>query len=96
MACRGFFDCLLKLMNTLLTFLGLGMVGYGIFLFIEYQNANSPGDDPAVPPSSEGLIQLGRPMMMAVSLGADNIFDNLPKAWYVGFSGFHYVSQVVI
>ena len=70
MACRGFFECLLK--------------------------PNSPGDDPAVPPSSEVLIQLGRPMMMAVSLGADNIFDNLPKAWHVGFSGFHYVSQVII
>ncbi|GAA0148664.1 scaffold/adaptor protein [Lithospermum erythrorhizon] len=82
MACRGFFECLLKLMNALLTIMGLAMVGYGIFLFVEYKDSNSPGDDPAFPPSSEGILQLGRPMMIAVSFGS-NIFDNLPKAWFI-------------
>lgn len=77
MACRGFFECLLKFINILLTLLGLTMVGYGIYLFVEYKNAASD-----IPPSDPEFIQLGRPMMMAVSLGA-NAFDNLPKAWFI-------------
>ncbi|GAA0142159.1 scaffold/adaptor protein [Lithospermum erythrorhizon] len=82
MACRGCFECLLKFMNSLLTILGLGMVGYGSYLLVEFQNANSPGDDLVIPHSSEGLVQLGRPLMMTVSLASD-IFDNLPKAWFI-------------
>ncbi|KAL3497701.1 hypothetical protein ACH5RR_040433 [Cinchona calisaya] len=82
--CRGFFGCLLKLLNFLLTLVGLAMVGYGIYLFVEYKNASSSsGDDSGIPPpSGEELIQLGRPMLMAVSL-AGNIFDKLPKAWFI-------------
>ncbi|XP_027180713.1 tobamovirus multiplication protein 2A [Coffea eugenioides] len=81
--CKGFFECLLKLLNFLLTLVGLAMVGYGIYLFVEYKKASSPGDDSNIPaPSSEELIQLGRPMLMAVSLAA-NIFDKLPKAWFI-------------
>lgn len=81
--CKGFFGCLLKLLNFLLTLVGLAMVGYGIYLFVEYKKASSSsGDDSDVPaPSGEELIQLGRPMLMAVSLGG-NFFDKLPKAWY--------------
>ncbi|XP_022857339.1 tobamovirus multiplication protein 2A-like [Olea europaea var. sylvestris] len=82
MACRGFWECLLKLLNFLLTLVGLAMVGYGIYLFVEYKNAASPGDDvPIAPPGGE-IVQLGRPMLMAVSL-ADSIFDKLPKAWFI-------------
>ncbi|KAG9158002.1 hypothetical protein Leryth_000172 [Lithospermum erythrorhizon] len=77
MACRGYFECLLKLMNFLLTLIGLAIVGYGIYLFIEYKNSASHE-----PPSGPEFIQLGRPMMMAVPLGA-NTFDNLPKAWFI-------------
>ncbi|KAL3499843.1 hypothetical protein ACH5RR_038936 [Cinchona calisaya] len=82
--CKGFFECLLKLLNFLLTLVALAMVGYGIYLFVEYKNASSSsGDDSGVPvPSGEELIQFGRPMLMAVSLGG-NIFDNLPKAWFI-------------
>lgn len=63
--------------------MGLATVGYGIYLFVEYKRASSSsGDDSGVPaPPGEELIQLGRPMLMAVSL-AGNIFDKLPKAWY--------------
>lgn len=80
MACRGFLECLLKLLNFLLTLVGLAMVGYGIYLFVEYKRADSTD---AVSPVSgdQGVIELGRPMLMAVSLSAD-IFDKLPKAWY--------------
>src|SRR5574337_185734 len=81
MACRGCFECLLKLLNFFLSLLGLSMVGYGIYLLVEY--LQSPSDVPG--PSLSGdhdLVQLGRPMLMAVSLSS-NIFDNLPKAWFI-------------
>lgn len=77
MACKGFLECLLKLLNFLLTLLGLAMVGYGVYMFVMYKNAM----DNTEPPHGD-LIQLGRPMLMAVSLSASNIFDNLPTAWY--------------
>ncbi|KAL9422653.1 hypothetical protein AB3S75_034852 [Citrus x aurantiifolia] len=81
MACRGCLECLLKLLNFLLTLAGLAMVGYGIYLFVEYNRADNLG---TVSPVSgdEGFVQLGRPMLMAVSL-ADSIFDKLPKAWFI-------------
>ncbi|KAH9769782.1 Tobamovirus multiplication protein 2A [Citrus sinensis] len=81
MACRGCLECLLKLLNFLLTLAGLAMVGYGIYLFVEYKRVDNLG---TVSPVSgdEGFVQLGRPMLMAVSL-ADSIFDKLPKAWFI-------------
>ncbi|KAI3453436.1 hypothetical protein Pfo_010099 [Paulownia fortunei] len=82
MACRGFWECLLKLLNFLLILVGLVMIGYGIYLFVEYRNAASTDDDAPFPPSSEEFVQLGRPMLLAVSL-ADTIFDKLPKAWFI-------------
>lgn len=78
MACKGFLECLLKLLNFLLTLLGLAMVGYGVYMFVMYKNAK----DDWGPPQGE-LIQLGRPMLMAVSLSSNPIFDNLPTAWFI-------------
>ncbi|KAM2661268.1 hypothetical protein EV2_023601 [Malus domestica] len=82
MACRGCLECLLKLLNFVLTLVGLAMVGYGIYLLVEYLRAA----DTTVMSSPVGdvhdLVQLSRPMLMTVSL-SDNILDNLPKAWYV-------------
>ncbi|KAG6405360.1 hypothetical protein SASPL_132949 [Salvia splendens] len=86
MACKGFWECLLKLLNFFLMLVGLAMVGYGIYLFAEYKNAASSGGDAPLPPPSQDLVQLGRPMLLAVSL-ADSIFDKLPKAW-VKLHGF--------
>ncbi|KAJ4824316.1 hypothetical protein Tsubulata_047208 [Turnera subulata] len=77
MACRGFLECLLKLLNFLLTVVGLAMVGYGIYLFVEYKRI---ADDESLSPVSGDFVQLGRPMLMAVSL-SESIFDKLPKAW---------------
>ncbi|KAL1556312.1 Tobamovirus multiplication protein 2A [Salvia divinorum] len=82
MACKGFWECLLKLLNFFLMLVGLAMVGYGIYLFAEYKNTASSGGDTPLPPSSHDLVQLGRPMLLAVSL-ADSIFDKLPKAWFI-------------
>lgn len=80
MGCKGFLECLLKLLNFMLTLLGLAMVGYGVYLFIMYRNAT---DDMDAVPFNEGLIQLGRPMLMAVSLSNNNFFDQLPTAWFI-------------
>lgn len=81
MACRGCLECILKLLNFLLTLVGLAMVGYGIYLFVEYKKA---ADDESLAPSSgdSDLIQLGRPMLMALSF-SESIFDKLPKAWFI-------------
>lgn len=81
MACRGCLECLLKLLNFLLTLAGLAMVGYGIYLFVEYKRADDLGTVSPVG-GDEGFVQLGRPMLVAVSL-ADSIFDKLPKLWFI-------------
>ncbi|MBA0680459.1 hypothetical protein Goari_012153, partial [Gossypium aridum] len=86
MACRGCLECLLKLLNFLMTLAGLAMVGYGIYLFVEYKNAADTAMLLSPVGSDQDLIQFRRPMLMAVSLSS-SIFDNLPKAWY-GFSAF--------
>ncbi|GAU38192.1 hypothetical protein TSUD_226130 [Trifolium subterraneum] len=81
--CRGFWECILKLLNFILTVTGLAMVGYGIYLLVVFSKA-SDDDTPEISPVSDdsALIQLGRPMLMAVSL-SDSIFDKLPKAWFI-------------
>ncbi|PNY09932.1 GMFP4 [Trifolium pratense] len=81
--CKGFWECILKLLNFILTVTGLAMVGYGIYLLVGFSKA-SDDDTPDISPVSDdsALIQLGRPMLMAVSL-SDSIFDKLPKAWFI-------------
>ncbi|KAJ0802783.1 putative tetraspanin/Peripherin [Helianthus annuus] len=79
MACKGFLECLLKLLNFLLTLIGLAMIGYGVYMFVMYKDAM---DHDFEPPHGK-LIQLGRPMLMAVSLSHLSIFDNLPSAWFI-------------
>ncbi|KAI3787517.1 hypothetical protein L1987_42045 [Smallanthus sonchifolius] len=80
MACKRFLECLLKLLNFLLTLVGLAMVGYGIYLFVMYKNAT---DDLDIVRPNEGLIQLGRPMLMSVSLSSNSFYDSLPTAWFI-------------
>ena len=79
MACRGFWECFLKLFNFLLTLMGLAIVAYGIYLFVAYEQSSSDHD---IAPTSDNMIQLGRPMLMAMS-ASGSFWDNLPKAWYV-------------
>ncbi|XP_042484431.1 tobamovirus multiplication protein 2A-like [Macadamia integrifolia] len=82
MACRGFWECLLKLLNFLLTLVGLAMVGYGIYLLVEWKKTSD--ESGSISPTSDSLelVQLGRPMMLAVSLST-SILDKLPKAWFI-------------
>jgi len=84
MACKGCLECLLKLLNFLLTLVGLAMVGFGIYLFVEYTRADDNVALVSTLSDGQGLTQLGRPMLMTMSL-SDNILDKLPKAWYVAF-----------
>ncbi|GMQ04435.1 hypothetical protein CsSME_00049854 [Camellia sinensis var. sinensis] len=80
MACRGCLECLLKLLNFLLTLVGLAMLAYGIYLFVEYKNSDE--DLAPISATSDEMIQFGRPILIAVSLST-SIFDNLPKAWFI-------------
>jgi len=73
-ACRGFFECLLRLLNFFLTVAGLAMVGYGIYLLVEWMKISDGGGSPA------HVLVLGRPLLGAVALG-DSFLDHLPKAW---------------
>ncbi|TYI52356.1 hypothetical protein E1A91_D12G242200v1 [Gossypium mustelinum] len=82
MACRGCLECLLKLLNFLMTVAGLAMVGYGIYLFVKYKDAADTVMLLSPVGSDQDLIQLGRPILLAVSLSS-SIFDNLPKAWFL-------------
>lgn len=82
MACKGFLDCLLELMNLLLALAGLALVGYGIYLCVECRRAS--GDSVEVSPLDgyEASFPLGRPTLVAVPPSAD-ISRDLPKTWYV-------------
>ncbi|KAL6905368.1 hypothetical protein ACP4OV_002969 [Aristida adscensionis] len=77
-ACRGFFECLLKLLNFFLTVAGLAMVGYGIYLLVEWTKISGGGAPP------EEVLVFGRPLLTAVALGdGGDFFDKLPKAWFI-------------
>lgn len=84
MACRGFLECILKLLNFLLTLAGLAMVGYGIYLFIEYEQSSSANLalQLASGSSEEGMIQLGRPFLSSVALNS-SIWTDISSAWYI-------------
>lgn len=81
MACRGCLVFLLKLLNFILTLVGLAMVGYGIYLLVEYMKVADTANVYSPVGETDALIQLGRPMLTTVSLSA-SFLDNLPKAWY--------------
>lgn len=59
------------------------MVGYGIYLLVEWNKISGDGDDPISPVSSNPeFLELGRPMLLVVSL-SESIIDKLPKAWFI-------------
>lgn len=81
MACKGCLECLLKLLNFLLTLVGLAMVGYGIYLLVEYERTTTNALVSSSVSGDGSSVQLGRPLLMGASLSA-SILDDLPKAWY--------------
>ncbi|CAL9052340.1 tobamovirus multiplication protein 2A [Musa acuminata AAA Group] len=85
MACRGLWECLLKLLNFLLTLTGLAMVGYGVYLLVEWNRvSSSDDDDEPISPTGDNpeFLTFGRPMLVAVSLSS-SFLDKLPKAWFI-------------
>ncbi|KAK2356475.1 tobamovirus multiplication protein 2A [Trifolium repens] len=82
MACRGFWECLLKLLNFILTVTGLAMLGYGIYLLVEFSKAPDNSLTLSSVTDDQTIVQLGRPMLIALPL-SNNIFDDLPKAWFI-------------
>ena len=86
MACRGCFECLLKLLNFVLTVAGLAMVGYGVYLLVEWIKVSSGGGEDPISPVSDNpvMLTLGRPMLLVAPISTSFV-DQLPKAWYVFF-----------
>lgn len=83
MACRWFAECLLKILNFLLTLAGLGMVGYGIYMMVKWEQ-DSVSINSAIPATTnEGeVLRLGRPLLFLAPLFS-SFLDKLPKAWFI-------------
>lgn len=69
MACRRLWECLLNLLNFLLTLTGLAIMGYGVYLLVEWNTASSAGNVPVSPTSGHPeFSKFGRPMIVTISL----------------------------
>ncbi|XP_062200641.1 uncharacterized protein LOC133903333 [Phragmites australis] len=62
--CKGSFECMLRLLNFFLTLAGLAMVGYGIYLLVEWMKIS--GDDGRESPVE--VLVFGQPLLTAVAL----------------------------
>ncbi|GAB2296523.1 Tobamovirus multiplication protein 2A [Dionaea muscipula] len=83
MACRGFLECILKLLNLLVTLVGLAMVGYAIYLFVVYEQSSSLDlSNIMLAGNEKGMLQLGRPLLMSVVVSS-SFWDDLPRAWFI-------------
>lgn len=95
MACRGFFECVLKLLNLIVMAVGLAMVGYGAYLLVMWLQvapplpppAPAPAPAAAVPPTAADLVRLGRPLLLladAASLAdGSGTAEKLSGAWFI-------------
>jgi len=94
MACRGFFECVLKLLNLVVMAVGLAMVGYGAYLLVMWLQVVPPPAPPLpLPPSpspvavaaSGELVRLGRPLLLLVEAAAlsDGTAKRLSSAWFI-------------
>ncbi|KAJ4799882.1 Tobamovirus multiplication protein 2A [Rhynchospora pubera] len=73
--CSEFLEGLLKMLNFALGTLGLIMLGYGVYLFVESNQISGDEDIPQ-------LFQLSR--VVLVDFGLPNSFVNkLPKTWFI-------------
>ncbi|KAL6840769.1 hypothetical protein ACP4OV_029295 [Aristida adscensionis] len=89
MACRGFFEWVLKLLNLVVMAVGLAMVGYGAYLLVMWLQVSAPAPLPpspspaAVAPAGE-LVRLGRPLLFLVDISlSDETVEKLSSAWFI-------------
>jgi hypothetical protein len=85
MACRGFFECILKLLNLVVMVVGLAMTGYGGYLLVMWLQVltPSPAPPPSVAPSGD-LVRLGRPMLLLLDASlSDGTVERLSSAWFI-------------
>jgi hypothetical protein len=92
MACRGFFECILKLLNLIVMAVGLAMVGYGAYLLVMWLQVVPP-PAPPLPPSpapvavaaAGELVRFGRPLMLLVDASSlsNGTAERLSSAWCV-------------
>lgn len=94
MACRGFFEWVLKLLNFVVMVVGLAMMGYGAYLLVAWlQLLPSPPlpPAPAVAPGGGGggseMVRLGRPLLLLLDVSSlpDGTAEKLSAAWCVVF-----------
>jgi len=85
MACRGFFECVLKLLNLVVMAVGLAMVGYGAYLLVMWLQVVPPAPAPVAVAASGELVRLGRPLLLLVDASAlsDGTAKKLSSAWCV-------------
>jgi hypothetical protein len=89
MACRGFFECILKLLNFVVMVVGMAMTGYGVYLLVMWLQVLAPSPSPAPPPSvapGADLVRLGRPMLQLLDASlslSDGTAERLSSAWCV-------------
>jgi len=85
MACRGFFEGVLKLLNLVVMAVGLAMAGYGAYLLVLWLQVlpPSPSAPPSVAPSGD-LVRLGRPMLLLINVSlSDGTTEKLSGAWFI-------------
>ncbi|PKA53268.1 Tetraspanin-19 [Apostasia shenzhenica] len=84
MACCGCLEWILKLLNLLLSISGLAMIGYGVYLLVEWNRVSQGIGDVPFPPVSDSaeIWKLGRPMLLSTFL-SDGFVDKLPTAWFI-------------
>uniref|UniRef100_A0A0E0AR32 Tobamovirus multiplication protein 2A n=1 Tax=Oryza glumipatula TaxID=40148 RepID=A0A0E0AR32_9ORYZ len=91
MACRGFFEWVLKLLNFVVMVVGLAMMGYGAYLLVAWlQLLPSPPlpPAPAVAPGGGGggeMVRLGRPLLLLLDVSSlpDGTAERLSAAWFI-------------
>ncbi|KAK1609019.1 hypothetical protein QYE76_032692 [Lolium multiflorum] len=88
MACRGFFECILKLLNFVVMVVGMAVTGYGVYLLVMWFQLLTPPPEPAPAPAvapSGDLVRLGRPMLLLLLDASlpDGTVERLSSAWFI-------------